>query len=68
MDPIMERNYTLKCGDGKKDKGTTRRVVIDLVSDDFSPWSLPLECAVTAVIHAPYLASVGNSGMDCMNK
>ncbi|XP_014792139.1 PREDICTED: dexamethasone-induced protein isoform X1 [Calidris pugnax] len=28
MDQVMERNYTLKCRDEKKDKGTTRRVVI----------------------------------------
>ncbi|XP_033921559.1 dexamethasone-induced protein isoform X2 [Melopsittacus undulatus] len=27
MDQVMERNYTLKCGDEKKDKGT-RRIVI----------------------------------------
>ncbi|KAM4655822.1 dexamethasone-induced protein isoform 1-T2 [Amazona ochrocephala] len=28
MDQVMERNCTLKCGDQKKDKGTTRGVVI----------------------------------------
>lgn len=28
MDQVMERNYTLKYRGEKKDKGTTRRVVI----------------------------------------
>ncbi|KAM6378968.1 dexamethasone-induced protein isoform 1-T1 [Pluvialis apricaria] len=28
MDQVMERNYIVKCRDEKKDKGTTRRVVI----------------------------------------
>ncbi|XP_049647452.1 dexamethasone-induced protein isoform X1 [Accipiter gentilis] len=69
MDQVMERHYTLKYRDEKKDKGTTRRVVITPCQlCGFSPWSLPLECALTAVIHAPYWASIGNLGMDCMNK
>lgn len=40
----------------------------DLVSCDFSSWSLPLVCALTAVIHAPYCASIGNLGMNYMKK
>lgn len=52
----------------RRTRGQQEELSSDLVSCDFSPWSLPLQCALTAAIHAPYWASIGNSGMDCMNK
>lgn len=50
MDQTMDRNYTPKCRDEKKDKKNSCHQTLSAVT---SPWSLHLDCALTAMIHTP---------------